>query len=127
MFSDDVETSEPLSVASGDAPLAVWSSSGDARGALCAGIWRMGGSEAFSSPMTWKPLSLFLSLRAMRADLKEGRTLSVTLFKQRVSQIMSSYSAVSQGDHLNFYPRLLRGMPARHATCRANKYGLCGK
>ena len=35
-FSDGEETSEPL-------PLAL----GDARGALCASIWGMGGSEVF--------------------------------------------------------------------------------
>ena len=62
-----------------------------------------------------------------REDLKAGRVLSVKLFKQRASQILTSYSVRSGGDRLNFYERLLRGMPARLSKCRANKYGPCGK
>ena len=62
-----------------------------------------------------------------REDLKVGRVISHSVFRQRVSQILQSYSKPSGEDRLNFYQRLLRGMPARLSKCRANKYGPCGK
>ena len=44
-----------------------------------------------------------------------------------VSQILTSWSMRTGGERLNFYERLLRGMPARLSKCRANKYGPCAK
>ena len=74
----------------------------------------------------WARLRYDLSIRE-RADLKAGRTLSTQQFKQRVSQLLTSYSGRKVGERFNYYQRLLRGMPARLATCRANKFGPCGK
>ena len=74
----------------------------------------------------WARLRRDLGVRE-REDLKAGRIISVRFFRQRVSQILTSYSARSGGERLNFYERLLRGMPARLSKCRANKYGPCGK
>ena len=62
-----------------------------------------------------------------REDLKVGRVISHSVFRQRVFQILQSYSKPSGEDRLIFYQRLLRGMPARLSKCRANKYGPCGK
>ena len=73
----------------------------------------------------WARLRRDLGARE-REDLEAGRIMSVRFFRQRVSQILTSYSARSGGE-LNFYERLLRGMPARLSKCRANKYGPCGK
>ena len=60
-------------------------------------------------------------------DLRDGRTLSNEQFKQRVSQILTSFSERKDGERFNYYQRLLRGMPARLAKCKANKFGPCGK
>ena len=74
----------------------------------------------------WARLRYDLSIRE-RADLKAGRTLSTQQFKQRVSQLLTSHSGRKDGERFNYYQRLLRGMPARLAKCRANKFGPCGK
>ena len=74
----------------------------------------------------WARLRYDLAARE-REDLKEGRELSNAQFKQRVSQILTSYSKHKAGERFNYYQRLLRGMPARLAKCRANRYGPCGK
>ena len=74
----------------------------------------------------WARLRYDLSIRE-RADLKAGRTLSTQQFKQRVSQLLTSYSGRKVGERFNYYQRLLRGMPARLAKCRANKFGPYGK
>ena len=74
----------------------------------------------------WARLRFDLATRE-REDLKAGRTLSNKQFKQRVSQILQSYSMRSEGDRWNYYERLLRGMPGRFAKCRRNKFGPCWK
>ena len=74
----------------------------------------------------WARLRHDLSTRE-REDLKEGRALSTGQFKLRVSQLLTSYSERKAGERFNYYERLLRGMPARLAKCRANKFGPCGK
>ena len=58
---------------------------------------------------------------------KAGRTLSTRQFKQRVSQLLTSYSERKVSERFNYYQHLLRGMPARLAKCRANRFGPCGK
>ena len=50
-----------------------------------------------------------------------------TKLKKCVSRILTSYSQRKVGEPFNYYQRLLRGMPARLAKCRANKFGPCGK
>ena len=74
----------------------------------------------------WARLRYDLGKRE-REDLKAGRSLSTRHFKQRVAQILQTYSIPKQGERWNYYQRLLRGMPTRLVKCRANKFGPCGK
>ena len=74
----------------------------------------------------WARLRHDLTTRE-REDLTAGRTLSSGQFKLRVSQLLTSYSEHKLGERFSYYERLLRGMPARLAKCRANKFGPCGK
>ena len=60
-------------------------------------------------------------------DLKQGKTLTVAQFRARAAQILQSYSVVKRGETRNYYQKLLRGMPARLAKCKQNKFGSCGK
>ena len=62
-----------------------------------------------------------------QVDLREGRTLTVARFKQRVAQLLQSYSVVQPGEKKNYYQKLARGMPRRLTRCRQNKFGRCGK
>ena len=60
-------------------------------------------------------------------DLKQGKTLTVAQFRARAAQILQSYSVVKRGETRNYYQKLLRGMPARLAKFKQNKFGSCGK
>ena len=74
----------------------------------------------------WARLRRDLAVREM-ADLQGGHFPSTCQYKQRASQILSSYSVPQAGESVSYLCRLLRGMPRRLAKCRANGYGPCGK
>ena len=74
----------------------------------------------------WARLRMDLSAREME-DLHAGRYITVTQYRQRVGQLLTSYTVPSQGQPYSFLQRLLRGMPRRLASCRANNFGPCGK
>ena len=60
-------------------------------------------------------------------DLKNDKVITTAQFKQRVSQILTSYGYVHPGQKYSYLETLLRGMPKRLVKCKNNKYGLCGK
>ena len=60
-------------------------------------------------------------------DLKMNKLISVTTFKQRVSQILTSYSTKGPGEQHSYLERVIRGMPKRLERCKRLKYGPCGK
>ena len=60
-------------------------------------------------------------------DLDAGRHITVTQYRQRVGQLLTSYTVPPQGQQHSFLQRLVRGMPRRLAKCRANRFGPCGK
>ena len=63
--------------------------------------------------------SVFRTLRF--EDLKNNRVISVTCFKQRVSQLLNSYSLVGPGEKYSYLEKLVRGLPRRLAKCKKNK------
>ena len=73
----------------------------------------------------WADLRKQLAKRE-QDDLAAGVVLNTVQFRQRVSQILQSFSE-PKGGKFNFFQKLLRGMPKRLAKCEANKYGPCGK
>ena len=60
-------------------------------------------------------------------DLKSGNLISITAFKQRVAQLLTSYSFPGPGQQHSYLERVVRGMPKRLERCKANKFGPCGK
>ena len=60
-------------------------------------------------------------------DLHAGRHITVTQYRQRVGQLLASYTVPMEGQEYSFLQRLVRGMPRRLAKCRANRFGPCGK
>ena len=74
----------------------------------------------------WSELRKDLALREFE-DLKSNKVISVTSFKQRVSQILTSYSTPGPGQKYSYLQKLARGMPKRLAKCKSNNYGPCGK
>ena len=74
----------------------------------------------------WARLRYDLGQREL-SDLREGRFLTAPQFRQRAAQILQSYGVAEQGERWSYLQRLLRGMPARLARCRANRFGPCGK
>ena len=74
----------------------------------------------------WARLRQDLSEREQE-DLSQNRVLTKTQFKQRVAQLLSEYGVPAEGEELSYLSKLVRGMPKRLATCRARKYGRCGK
>ena len=74
----------------------------------------------------WAELRKDLAEREFE-DLKAGKVISKTSFKQRVSQLLTSYSLPGPGQQHSYLERLVRGMPRRLERCKANKYGPCGK
>ena len=60
-------------------------------------------------------------------DLKMNKLISVTTFKQRVSQILTSYSTKGPGEQYSYLEKVIRGMPKRLERCKRLKYGPCGK
>ena len=74
----------------------------------------------------WAKLRKDLAAREFE-DLKAGKLISVTSFKQRVAKLLASYSTPGPGEHNSYLERLVRGMPKRLEKCKPNKYGPCGK
>ena len=74
----------------------------------------------------WAKLRRDLATREFE-DLKAGRLISTIAFKQRVAQLLTSYSLPGPGEQRSYLEKLVRGMPSRLAKCRKNKYGPCGK
>ena len=74
----------------------------------------------------WAELRKDLAVREFE-DLKTGKVISVTAFKQRVAQLMISYSIPGPGQQHSYLERVVRGIPKRLARCKANNYGPCGK
>lgn len=63
-------------------------------------------------------------------DLKNDKVITTLQFKQRVSQLLTSYGCVRPGTKYSkhsYLEMLLRGMPKRLMKCKRNKYGPCGK
>ena len=58
-------------------------------------------------------------------DQRIGRIMSKKAFKQRVAQLLNSYSIPGPGAKHSFLEGLVRGMPQRLEKCKANKYGPC--
>ena len=59
--------------------------------------------------------------------VKHDKTITAHQFKQRVAQILFSYSLKGPGEEHSYLERVVRGMPARLLRCKKNKYGPCGK
>ena len=74
----------------------------------------------------WAWLRRDLALRE-QDDFASARVLTKAQFRQRVAQILRSYEVPKPGQTCNSLQKLVRGMPARLARCRANRYGRCGK
>ena len=74
----------------------------------------------------WAKLRGDLAVREFE-DLRCDKIISKTAFKQRVSQLLTSYSLAGPGEKHCFLEKLVRGMPKRLEKCRLNKYGPCGK
>ena len=73
----------------------------------------------------WARLRADLNKREME-DLHAGRHITVTQYRQRVGQLLASYTVPMEGQEHYFLQRLVRGMPRRLAKCRANRFGPCG-
>ena len=74
----------------------------------------------------WARLRMDLNKREME-DLHTGKQITAAHYKQRVAQLLTSYTVPPPGQTHSFLQRLVRGMPRRLAKCRANKFGPCGK
>ena len=73
----------------------------------------------------WALLRKELAKRLLEV-VTAGRLLTVSQFRQRASQILTSFETPRAGEVLNVLEKLVRGMPARLARCKANRYGRCG-
>ena len=74
----------------------------------------------------WAKVRAELSSREM-ADIQARRTLTRAQFRQRVAQILHGLSVPKPGEKLNYFQKLVAGMPRRLAKCKANGFGNCGK
>ena len=74
----------------------------------------------------WAKLRKDLAIREFE-DLKMDRVITTLQFKQRVSQLLTSYGCVKPGKKYSYLENLLRGMPKRLLRCKNNRYGPCGK
>ena len=74
----------------------------------------------------WAQLRKDLAVREFE-DLKHDKIITTQQFKQRVAQILHSYSLKGPGEEYSYLEKLVRGMPARLLKCRKNKFGPCGK
>ena len=60
-------------------------------------------------------------------DLAAGRVLTAAMFRKRAAQLLNSYGVPAPSETYSSLSKLVRGMPARLAKCRKNKFGRCGK
>ena len=74
----------------------------------------------------WTKLRKDLAVREFE-DLRTGKIISKIAFKQRVAQLLTSYSIPGPGEQHSYLQKLVRGMPAGLEKCKENKYGPCGK
>lgn len=74
----------------------------------------------------WAWLRRDLAIRE-RDDLAAGRYLTPRRYRLRCAQILQSYAVPKAGDSHSRLQKLVRGMPRRLQSCRANRYGKCGK
>ena len=74
----------------------------------------------------WGKLRKDLAIREFEA-LKHDKAITTLQFKQRVSQLLTSYGYVKPGKQYSYLENLLRGMPKRLQKCKDNKYGPSGK
>ena len=74
----------------------------------------------------WAKLRKDLAIREFE-DLKSDTVITTLQFKQRVSQLLTSYGCAKPGQKFSYLENLLRGMPKRLQKRKNNKYGPCGK
>ena len=74
----------------------------------------------------WAKLRKDLAIREFE-DLKNDKVITTLQFKQRCSQLLTSYGYVKPGKKYSYLENLIRGMPGRLLRCKENKYGNCGK
>ena len=74
----------------------------------------------------WAELRKDLATREFE-DLRTGKVISKVAFRQRVAQLLTSYSIPGPRQQRSYLEKLVRGMPGRLQRCKANKYGPCGK
>ena len=74
----------------------------------------------------WAKLRKDLAKRVFK-DLKNNNVIDESQFKQRAAQILNSYSVPEAGQRHSYLQKLVRGIPARLAKCKKNKFGRCGK
>ena len=74
----------------------------------------------------WGKLRKDLAIREFE-DLKNDKVITTLQFKQRCSQLLTSYAYVKPGKKYSYLENLIRGMPGRLLRCKENKYGPCGK
>ena len=60
-------------------------------------------------------------------DFATKRVLTVRQFRLRVAQLLRTYEAVPTGQQYSRLTKLVRGMPKRLRSCKANHYRRCGK
>ena len=73
----------------------------------------------------WAKLRKDLAIREFE-DLKNDTVITTLQFKQRVSQLLTSYGYVKPGQKYSYLENLIRGMPKRLQRCKDKKYGNCG-
>ena len=74
----------------------------------------------------WAQLRKDLAEREFE-DLKNDKVITTFQFKQKASQLLTSYGYVKPGKKYSYLENLIRGMPGRLLRCKENKYGNCGK
>ena len=74
----------------------------------------------------WSQLRKDLAVREFE-DLKHDKIITTQQFRQRVAQILHSYSLKGPGEEYSYLEKLVRGMPGRLLKCKKNKYGPGGK
>ena len=74
----------------------------------------------------WAQLRKDLAVREFE-DLRHDKIITTQQFKQRVAQILHSYSLPGPGEEYSYLEKLVRGMTARLLRCKKNKFGPCGK
>ena len=100
-----------------------------------AGAYKKAGMEMHAFPPNSGDLNPIETVRAwLRHDLAKReledisakRDITVQQFRQRVSQILKSYSEVAEGQRYSRLTKLVRGMPRRLQRAKDRSYGRCG-